>query len=430
MNYASVLQLLEKIKKKGYNLDKQNVKEIINNFPFGLEKIKFIQIAGTNGKGSTAFFLTSILQEAGHKVGLFTSPHLKDIRERITINRKLIPKTDFTLCFLAIKEIAQELMEKKIIDGTPTYFEYTFLTALYYFYKRGVNIGILEVGLGGRFDATSSITPEISVITGISLDHTSTLGKYIKDIAYEKAGIIKEGIPVVCGCNVHSVSHKVIKKRAHELHAPFHNVFNYTNKLQVEAKRTGYHCQYNTEAGEYLFDVHVNGIHQTKNAATAVKVVEQLNHMGQNISIDSIYNGIKRNQIPARIETMNTQPPVILDGGHNVESIKVLKEYLERKGKNCLTLIFGVLKDKNYQQMVRLLLPFIERVIVTEPISMRALPAEHLSRYFHKSQVKKVLTKKYYSEALEIARSWKEEILITGSFYLVGEMRDIIIHGG
>jgi dihydrofolate synthase/folylpolyglutamate synthase len=436
MDYEEVLEYLRLVEQKGPNLELDNTRRIIEHFPFPLDNISFIQVAGTNGKGSTAYFLASILNAAGAKVGVFTSPHLHDVRERTTINNRWISKTDFSSCLWEIKELAEGLLRRGIITDTPTYFEYTFLVSLTYFCREKVDAAILEVGLGGRLDATSSITPGLSVITGISRDHTAALGDRVKDIAAEKAGIIKKGVPVVCGCRIQAISNTVIKERARALHAPFYNVIDAKNRLLVEdldtiepAGQTGYRCQYLTEAGNYTFDVHVNGKHQARNAAAAVKVTQLLNRMGFNIPAQAVQNGIKNTRIPARIEVVEK---VILDGGHNVESIRGLSDFLEQKRKRRLTLIFGVLKDKDYKQMARLLFPFIENVILTEPMSSRALPAEKLVPLFnnHAPAKPNLLVQKDLKKALQAARKWQEEILVTGSFYLVGEMRHIIMYGG
>lgn len=443
MDYQKVLEYLGRVDEyKGMNLSLANPAKIIHNFPFQLNHIPFIQVAGTNGKGSTAHFLASVLQASGHKVGLFTSPHLTDVRERIKVDNRWISETDFADCIAEVKELSEQLLQKGIITDTPTYFEYTFLAALYHFYREKVTIAILEAGLGGRLDATSTITPILSLITGISHDHTAILGQHIKDIAAEKAGIIKKGVPVVCGCNVHSAAHTVIKNKARELNASFYNVLDSKNRLSITELDTGYRCRYVTETItnpiSYTFDVYMNGKHQTRNAAAAVKAVQILATKGFAVTPEAIREGIKSTQVPARIEIIESQAQtsprakmtVILDSSHNVESVKGLCDFLEQKKKRRLTLIFGVLADKNYKQMAKLLLPFIEKVIITEPVSRRALPAEKLAGLFNKWGVNDVLVQQDFKQALAAAQKWQAEILVTGSFYLVGEIRHIIMHGG
>jgi len=439
MDYKKTLEYLGKIDEhKNMNLSLVKTQAILRHLPFPLNSLAFIQVAGTNGKGSTAHFLASVLRASGRKVGLFTSPHLHDVRERIKVDNREISETAFTACIGVVKELSEQLVQKKIITDMPTYFEYIFLASLYHFSREQVAVAVLEVGLGGRLDATSAITPILSVITGISHDHTAILGRRIKDIAAEKAGVIKKGVPVVCGCNVHSVSHTVIKKKAAELDAPFYRVIDSQNRLTVEDLANGYRCCYVTDKESHEFDVHMNGRHQARNAAAVVKTVRVLNELGFAISPEAVREGIKNTHVPARIEiieklTENPHPAkitVILDGSHNVESIKMLSAFLEQKKKRRLTLIFGVLQDKNYRQMTRLLLPFVENVIISEPISRRALPAEKLARLFNKQGLKNVLVQPDLKKALDIAQKWREEILVTGSFYLVGEMRYIIMHGG
>ncbi len=426
MNYHESQIYLKYIQDKGAKLTLNNIKKIVHNLPFNIDRIKFLQVAGTNGKGSTSHFITSVLQSAGYKVGLFTSPHLQDIRERITINKNWICKKDFSNSLSNIKKICEELLEKKLIDNIPTFFEHLFLSSIYYFYKNKVDFAVLEVGLGGRLDATSTITPEVSTITNISFDHTKTLGKKIKDIAYEKAGIIKQGTPIVCGCKNHSSSKKVIEMVAHNQNAPFYSVLNSKNRLQIKENGNYYKCIYSTPIDKYNFEVHLNGKHQIKNALNAIKLIEILNKKGYNIKKESIFKGIKMNFVPGRIEIINRSPQIILDGGHNPEGINVLKKFLEQKEFKNLTLIFGVLRDKNYKKMVALLLPFIKNVIITEPISKRALEAEKLIKLF---EMKNVLVEKNIKKAFKLANQFNEKILITGSFYLVGEMRSIILGG-
>lgn len=438
MDYESVLDYLRKVELRGTNLGLDNTAEIIRHFPFDPGRIIFVQVAGTNGKGSTAHFLTSIFLAAGWTTGLFTSPHLHDIRERITIDKNPVSETGFAHAVGAVKGISENLLKKGIISHMPTFFEYTFLAALYHFAAQNVTAAVLEVGLGGRLDATSTITPRVSVITGISHDHNSILGKSIKEIAFEKAGIIKEGVPVVCGCSTRSIANSVIKKRSRQSNAPFYNVFDSENRLETEEFENGFHCRCITNGESLAFDVYLNGGHQPRNAAAAVKTVRVLNAglpAGSRIPDAAIRTGIETTRIPCRIETMEIKTngprplPVILDGGHNIESIRALKDFLEQKKKRRLTLIFGVLEDKNYKQMARLLLPFTKNVILTEPLSNRALPAEKLVPLFGKNRRTKVVVKKDLENAIGTAAELKEEILVTGSFYLVGAARHIITDG-
>jgi len=432
MNYTQSLHYLKDVQERGTKLSLDNIQKIIDHLPFDLSSMKFIQVAGTNGKGSTAHFLTSIFQSAGSKVGLFTSPHLQDIRERITINKAWISKEDFSSCLFQVKQISEDLLQKGLIENMPTFFEHIFLTAIAYFFRNRTDYVVLEVGMGGRLDATSTLKPAVSVITNISYDHTKNLGKRIRDIAAEKAGIIKKKVPVICGCSVYSTANRVIKGIAQERKAPFYNVLNAKNILETQKHDGFYRCVYETETGRYEFDVHLNGRHQTTNAATAIRAVEVLNKTNPDVNINAaaLCEGIAGNFVPGRIEIIKTSPQVILDGGHNVESIKALRNYLEQEQKKDLTLVFGVLRDKKYRKMISMLLPFTKNVIITEPVSKRALPAENLAKFImennHKNFNLNVEIKKNLDDAFQAAYRLREDILITGSLYLAGEMRNII----
>ena len=254
MDYHTGLEYLQQVQHLGAKLEIETIQKIISNLPFNLKNIKFIQVAGTNGKGSTSHFITSIIQTAGYKAGLFTSPHLQNIRERITINKNWISRDAFAKSLSEVKDISQDLHKKGIIPSLPTFFEHIFLTSLHHFYLNQVDFVILEVGLGGRLDATSTITPCASVITNISYDHTKTLGKRISEIAAEKAGIIKTAVPVVCGCNTRSVSNRVIRDIALKKGATFHNVIDKQNSLQLNHLGRFYKGIYSTPDNEYKFE--------------------------------------------------------------------------------------------------------------------------------------------------------------------------------
>jgi dihydrofolate synthase/folylpolyglutamate synthase len=426
MNYSQSLLYLEKIQEKIVKLTLSNIKKAINHLPFSIKNINFIQVAGTNGKGSTSHFITSILQAAGFRVGLFTSPHLQDIRERITINKQWITEAEFAESLTAVKGMCEDLDKKKLIDNIPTFFETLFLLAIHYFYRNKVDFAVFEVGLGGRLDATSTITPRVSVITNISYDHTKTLGKRIRDIAVEKAGIIKKNIPVICGCQRKSISRKIIREISKKRNAPFHDVLVSEKSLQIEEKPQGYRCTFVTELNRYQFEIHLNGKHQVMNAATAIRTIEILKTRGFHISSEAITEGVEKNFVPGRIEIINTFPQIILDGGHNVAGIASLVQFLDQKHIKDLTLIFGVLGDKNYRKMISLLMPYIGRVVITEPLSDRALPAEKLIKFFNQKETRVM---KNIRDALETAKTWAGNILVTGSLYLVGEMRNIIFGG-
>ncbi len=433
MNYQEALRYLQEVRENGTKLSLENIQRIIDQLPFSLNNIKFIQVAGTNGKGSTSHFIANILIASGYKVGLFTSPHLQNIRERVTINKNWISEDQFALEIGRIRDFVRQLLDKNLIDNSPTFFEHLLLLALFYFNSQEADYAVLEVGLGGRLDATTAITPVVNVITNIALEHTKTLGRRIRDIAFEKAGIAKKAVPLVSACRKYSIANRVIRDVCESKGALFYRVFDKQNQLHSDYKDNKYHCSYRTPRENYHFDIQMNGSHQTLNAATAIKAIEvmkrdsKLNSETDNrvISLDSISRGIRENFVPGRIEEIEASPPIIIDGGHNVDGIAVLASHLKtRRFRNC-TLIFGVLRDKKYKKMVEILLPYIKHVLLVTPRSNRALPLQKLSPLFIEKQVTEYGDN--YSEALERARVIGKQILITGSIYMIGEMRNLII---
>ncbi len=426
MNYEEALQYLDKIREYGAKLELNNIQKIIDNFPFDLKKKKFIQVAGTNGKGSTSHFITSILIKNGYTTGLFTSPHLLNIRERITINKTWITKDDFAQALGNVKNLSEKLLDKGSIQNPPTYFEHLFLTSLYYFCMRNADFIVLEVGLGGRLDATSTITPVVSVITNISKDHTKTLGPNIKDIAAEKAGIIKHNVPVVVGSPPNSTAAKVIKKIAKNLNAPVYFVYGKNSNLDYITEDNHYLVKYSYRTETFTFKVLLNGRHQIDNANTSLMVSILLKEQGIDLKKKKIFSGIESNFVPGRVEIFSKNPYIIIDSSHNEESIKALSEFLKEKGKKGMTLVFGVLRDKNYKKMADYLKPYVENIILTEPDSKRALPAEKLISHFNG---KNTVIIKNYEDVLKKAKLFKNDILITGSFYLSGKMKNLLSGG-
>ncbi len=426
MRYAEACEYLKKIPGENCKLSLHNVRRIILRAPFAAGSIRYVQVAGTNGKGSTAHFIASILNRAGWRVGLFTSPHLQDMRERIQVDGKPIAPGDFARSVSAVHRLCGTLAAAGMIANLPTFFETLFLAALHHFNERRVDWAVLEVGLGGRLDATSTIIPEVSVITNISLDHMNILGKTLTAIAREKAGIIHRNVPLVCGCPPRSRAARIIRATARAKGAPVSEVFSAPRRLTAVKKKGGYSCLYRAAAGEYRFRVTQKGRHQTLNAAVAVAAVDVLKSRGWKIDDGALARGIESMFIPARIEILPGRPSVILDGGHNRAGIRVLVEYLREEDIRGFTLLFGVLRDKQYPAMARMLAPLAGHVVLSEPVSDRALPPEKLRRFF---PGKDCLIERDYSRALAFAKKFKRPIIICGSLYLVGGMREVALGG-
>jgi len=425
MHYAAACEYLKKIQGENCKLSLDNIQRLIAHLPFDAGAIKYIQVAGTNGKGSTAHFIAAILQSAGWRVGIFTSPHLQDVRERIQVDGRLISRKDFAMAISAVHSLSWELISSRVIANFPTFFETLFLAALFHFVKRGCDWAVLEVGLGGRLDATSTVIPEVSVITNISSDHTNILGKTLAAITREKVAIARENVPLISGCPTASLAGRIIRAEARAKKAPLVEVFS-GQPLLVEKKGAVYLCSYRAPSAEYRFRVVQKGRHQTINAAVAVRAVDELRRLGWEIGPADVARGIGNMFIPARLEVISGRPPLILDGAHNRAGIKVLVEYLREEGIRDCTLLFGVLKDKHYQAMARQLAPLAANVILSEPLSERALPAEKLLPFF---RGKNCRIERNYSRALAVAKKLKRIIIVCGSLYLVGELRTVALGG-
>ena len=426
MRYAAALEYLKEIQGENCKLSLDNIQRIIERAPFAAGGVRYVQVGGTNGKGSTSHFIASILRGAGWRVGLFTSPHLQDVRERIQVDGKLISRDDFARAVGAVRRLATGLMAQGEIVNPPTFFETLFLASLHYFAQRRADWAVLEVGLGGRLDATSTVRPEVAVITTVSLDHQNILGRTLAEIAREKAGIARKGVPLVCGCPPRSRAIRIIRAAARARGSPLTEAFAGPRQLAVEKKNGGYFCRYRVPGHEYRFQVTLRGRHQAFNAAMAVAAVDALRKRGWEIPDAAVRSGIRSTFIPARIEYLGGRPPLILDGGHNSAGIKSLVEYLREENIRGFTLLFGVLQDKQYPAMARQLAPLAADVVLSEPASERALPPERLLPFFPGRNCR---IERDCSRALAVAKKFKRIIIGCGSLYLVGGIRAAALGG-
>jgi dihydrofolate synthase/folylpolyglutamate synthase len=384
---------------------------------------RIIHVAGTNGKGSVCNFISSILAEEGYSVGLYTSPHLEDIYERITINGNKISKKDFIELLKKIKPIAEEMAREKRF---PTFFEILTAMALKYFSDKKVDFAVLETGMGGRFDATNIIAnPFVSVITNISLEHTDFLGRKIEEIAFEKAGVIKENSIVVTGVRNDKafdvISREVKKKKC------FLRRVKRDNWKRLHADLNGQLFRVNGDLGVYEVKTKLLGKYQGENIAISIATIEELQKNGVYLSDNAIINGIAKTYVPGRMELVNNNPIILLDGAHNLQGIKALKDSLKDFDFENAYFIFGVMKDKDIRKMLYHLSQIADFIIATRINSDRAcnpwLIAEMLKKTGYKG---KVVVKSKVKDALIFAvKNAKEDdlICVTGSLYVVGEAR-------
>ena len=384
------------------------------------DKFKSIHIAGTNGKGSTSHMLAAILQEAGYKTGLYTSPHLKDFRERIRINGKMIPES-VVIDFVANQtEIIEEI--------EPSFFEVTVAMAFDYFAKEKVDIAIIEVGLGGRLDSTNIITPELSVITNISLDHTNILGDTLQEIAFEKAGIIKKYVPVVIGEKQPEIEEVFIQKANKEialisfadtvLH--LENVRNNGLNLIVDV--------YQGTTSIYLdLTLDLTGTHQLKNILTVIETVLSLRSRGYQIPKTAVYDALSSVKnltgLQGRWQTLSTNPLVICDTGHNKAGLIEVIKNINNINFNQLHFVIGMVKDKDIDGVLAIL-PKNATYYFCQPALERALSANDLAQkaasFLLKGEIFDTV-KLAFENAKEQAKP-NDLIFVGGSTFVVAEI--------
>jgi dihydrofolate synthase/folylpolyglutamate synthase len=398
VNYSEAIQFLYGLQIFGANFGLETPRKLATLAGDPQNRLRFIHVAGTNGKGSTCAMLESIYRVAGLRVGLFTSPHLVSFRERIQINRKLISESDIARL---VSEI-QESLKTFPADAHPTFFEVVTILALKFFAEQNCDLVIWETGLGGRLDATNIVTPLASVITNIAFDHEQWLGDTLGKIATEKAGIIKPGIPVVTSVKKPEVL-AVIEKIAHEKNAPL-------TKIQKSDIRS--------QKSETLL-----GEHQKINAALAAATIRVLQ---KEISIKEkqIEIGLQNVNWPGRLQLVERPggQKFLLDGAHNVAGAKVLREALEKDFPvKKRTLILGILQDKNWREICEMLSPLAGKIFVVPVASQRtACPNELAEVCRMKNPTVKVFAEASLVEALKKSGDQKF-VVITGSLYLIGE---------
>lgn len=413
--------------------------------------LKAIHIAGTKGKGSTAAMIASVLGAASYRTGLYTSPHLERIEERIVIDGQPCPADEFVRLAMQVQPAVEQLDREAQAVGTsgPTFFEVTTAMAFLHFAQAQVDTAVLEVGLGGRLDSTNVCRPEICIITSISFDHTRQLGHTLAAIAGEKAGIIKPGVPIVSGV-ISPEPRDVIAACAAALHAPLiqrgvdydfaESIGNQQSAIDNSPESFTYREPANSPRYQ-LPGVRLGmlGSHQAANAAAAIAAINRLREQGWSISEEVLRDGLAAARCPARIERVGSSPTVILDVAHNLASIEALLAVLrQRFSSRRRILIFASSKDKDYSGMLKLLVPAFEIVFLTQYIdNPRAMEAESLLAIAQQlrttidGSVRPTLHATVRpDDAWRLARAiaGPEDLLcITGSFFLAAELRPLVV---
>ncbi|OYT28472.1 bifunctional folylpolyglutamate synthase/dihydrofolate synthase [Thermoplasmatales archaeon ex4572_165] len=421
MDYQQAVSWLNRSQRFGMKLSLNRIISILDQLNNPEKKLHVIHVAGTNGKGSVCRYISSILTEEGYQVGLFTSPHLESIRERICINNKIISKKDFSYYISIIKNVVDNLEKKEL---HPTYFEICTVLGFLFFKEKKVDYAIIEVGLGGRYDATNVVLPIAAVITNISYDHQHILGETLEEIAFEKAGIIKNNVSVITG--VQGEALKVIQNNARKHHAPISIVKRNISTIK-ESNLDFQIIEIQGNMDSYVLETSEIGSFQKQNLSIAIYTIEQLQMKGVFISQESIQNGVKSMVHPGRMKMVHNNPIVLIDGAHNPGGIHELKNTVSSlfPGKKII-LIFGVLKDKNVHEMIKEIQAVTKSIILTKSKNIRAVNQQELlktvSSFFSEKNI--FLTgsvDQAIKKGFEI--SLKEDIIIiTGSLYTVQEV--------
>lgn len=429
MKDIETLEYLEELRKLGSNYGLERTERLLELLGNPHKKLKLIHIAGTNGKGSTSSIIGEILIANGYKVGFYNSPHLEDIEETIRINHENIKEEELIDLINEVKPKVKKVIEEGY--SHPTEFEVLTCLMYLYLYRKNVDFGIIEVGLGGRLDSTNVITPIISVITSISFDHMNLLGNTIGEIAKEKAGIIKFNVPVVSAIQKEE-SKKVLIEKVKEETTRIDFVKEEDYKFIEIIKEDKIYQRIEVKLkNKYLLDLPLIGEHQQINLTVALKVIENLKE-NKYISInkDKIYSGVKNTIWKGRMEVLEENPTFLIDGAHNEEGIKYLKKNLEEyfEYKN-LYLIIGILKDKKVEEMLESIVPLAKEIYTITPNSPRATEAVDLMEIVKKYN-KNVKAFNDYNEAILEARNKAKKddmILAAGSLYMIGTLRNIVV---
>jgi dihydrofolate synthase/folylpolyglutamate synthase len=401
-----------------------------------------VLIAGTNGKGSTAATLAAILTAAGHKTALYTSPHLVRVNERLRINGDTIPDEEFARAWEAVEEAATKLLGSGALPWHPSFFETLTAMAFLYFAQEAVEVAVLEVGMGGRLDATNVVEPALTVITDIALDHQKFLGDTIAEIAAEKAGILRAGVPVVT-LPQHPEANDVVGKAIQERGARAVSAVKYVPPVSPGAElvtgpqpagRNRYPLEVMGE--EIVVDSPLPGRHQLRNLALAIAAAEELNAQGIAITAKQVEQGVRETRWPGRFQVTaahDAWPEMVLDVAHNPAGAWALRAALsERIGERRLVFLFGAMRDKAIQEMAEILFPLAERVIATRPDNPRAAAPEEIREAAARTGAE-VELEPDVAKALERARERARNggiVVVTGSIYLVGAVLGMLGESG
>jgi len=420
MTYDEALVYLKGRERFGIKFGLSNIDRLAEALGRPERRYHSLLVAGTNGKGSTVALAESILRASGLRTGRYTSPHLRFVEERISIEGAPIPRDELAEAVSRVAEASKRIFKAEAEKSAPTYFEAMTAAAFLALAEREIEAAVLEVGMGGRFDATNIAPADVSVITPIGFDHERFLGSTLAAIASEKAAIIKEGRPVVVG-RLEPEAFEVVRREAEERSAPLISALEGT-EIQAEESPTGQRVRLRTRARDYgILELPLQGDHQVDNLALAVRAVECFS---SSLSVQSVARGVAAVEWPGRLQRIEGKPALLLDAAHNIMATEALVRYLKSHPHPRRVLLFGVMKDKRVWEMLDEILPFVSAFIATRPEMSRARDPEKLARFAKERGVAAEAVRSA-AAALERAREVAGpdgEVLVAGSIFLLGEI--------
>ena len=420
-SYKSCLKTMYGFRRFGIKLGLATIKKILTGLDNPQLRYGCVHVAGTNGKGSVASSLASILYQSGYKTGLYTSPHLVRFNERIQINNRPISNKNVVAAYNAVRQVHHGKRE-------PTFFEFATAMALYEFGRQQVEWAVIETGMGGRLDATNVIQPELSIITNISLEHREYLGGTLSQIATEKAGIIKRRKPVVT-----AIKQKDARRVVEQIAAQKNTVlYRLGRDFRVRRKQRGTFSYYGLKNTWHDLQTALRGSHQADNAALVLAACELLSERKAQLKLANIKKGLRTNHWPGRLETVSENPLIMMDGAHNQAAARNLARFLSSNlAGSKITLVIGILDDKPYKVMLNSLLPLASRVVLTRAKIDRALDPQKLQEVAGKYRIKSTIIPdvvKAVKYAIDTSAP-EDAICIAGSLYVVGEAKEAFDKG-
>ena len=414
----------------GIKLGLENIKTLLLALGDPQNRFLAVHVAGTNGKGSVSAMLAGVTRAHGLRTGLYTSPHLARIEERIRVDGRSVSPRRFRELLARLKTVIDRLMAEGRLAYHPTYFEVLTALAFLEFAEREVDVAVLEVGLGGRFDATNVVRPLVSVITTIAKDHEEHLGATLEKIAFEKAGIFKRGVPAVCGV-ASGPALGEIRRIAAERDAPLTEVFGEGRALETARVRDGYRFVYTGDHGRYSFSPGLAGRHQGANAAVAIATTEVLSQVWKPLDKKKVLEAIRETRWEGRLEKVRRRPLVLLDGAHNPEGAEALAAHLDDIVRRPVVLVFAAMRDKDLVAMTRALFPRASTVILTRVPYKRSASPEELAAAappFGGCVLLEPDTRKAVELALSLSGG-RAPVVIAGSLFLIGEVKRLKLFG-